>query len=95
LTGGDVGGGLIGAARHLPSTDGDAGGGLIGVARHLLAIGGDPGDDLVDATHYQFVTRDHPVDALPHHLERCLELLLIERGGWSGQADRAGGVLRG
>jgi hypothetical protein len=56
-------------------------------------ICGDTGGDLVDATQYQLVTRDEPVDALPHRIERC-ELELIERG-WRDQGAHARGVLRG
>jgi hypothetical protein len=90
-----IGGGLIDATRYLLLTGGDIGGGLVGVVGHLLVIGDDPGGDLVNAAQYQLVTRDEPVDALPHRVEHCIKLLLIERGGWCGQAAYAGGVLPG
>jgi hypothetical protein len=86
-----IGGGLIDATRYLLLGGGYIGGGLVGVVRHLVVIGDDPGGDLVDAAQYQLVTRDEPVDALPHRVERCIKLLLIERGGCGGQAAYAGG----
>jgi hypothetical protein len=87
---------LIDASRYLLLTRGDAGGDLVGAARRLLLTGSDALGDLVDAKRYLLLTGADLVDALPDRVERhSIDLLLIERrGGWRGQADHAGGVLR-
>jgi len=75
------------ARRSLSGT----GGGLVGAARRLLLTGSDTLDDLVDAARYLLLTGSDPVDALSHRVERhCVEVL----GGWRGQVDHAGNVLR-
>jgi hypothetical protein len=91
-----MGGGLVGAARRLLLTGSDTLGDLLGASRRLLLTGSDTLGDLVDAARYLLLTGGDPVDALPHRVERhCIESLQIERrGGWRGQVDHAGNVLR-
>jgi len=84
LTGSDTLGDLVDAARYLLLAGSDTLGVLVDAARYLLVIGGDPVGDLVDATHYVVVTRDDPIDVL----------LIERRGGWCGQGDHAGIILR-
>jgi len=72
-------------------TGSDTLGDLVGAARRLLLTGSDTLGDLVDAVRYLLLTGGDPVDALPYRVERhCIEL----RGGWRGQVDHAGNVLR-
>jgi hypothetical protein len=92
-----TGRGLISCPRHLSLTSGDSGRGLIS-ARHLLLPCGNPRSDFVDATGYQLLTGNDPIEVEPYRVEvvaqhRVKLPLIGVGGGRHSRRDRVGSFL--